>query len=68
MLHPIKCYCDASYDPKFRTAVIGWKIGDSNIHTLTIDKTNNIRAEILGFLDMAKNFHENTRENPALDI
>lgn len=48
----IKCYCDASFDPVSKIAVIGWKIGDGDIQTFLCKNTNNSRAEIIGLINL----------------
>lgn len=43
----IKCFCDASFDPRRKIAVIGWKIGtNSNTQYDIIEDTTNTAAEI----------------------
>ncbi len=41
----IKCYCDASFSPKHKYAVLGWQIGNEHMNILRINNTNNTRAE-----------------------
>ena len=45
-----KCYCDASFNPVSRIAVIGWRINNNKIQTMIIKNTNNTRAEIIGLI------------------
>jgi len=56
-LNIFKCYCDASFHSPSKTAVVGWQIGNNPIKIIIIHNTNNTRAEILGFIDMTKNFN-----------
>lgn len=51
-MQPIPCYCDASFDPQIRVAIIGWRINDGPIYTQTIKNTNNTRAEIFGLITL----------------
>ena len=46
----IECYTDASYNPKNKIAIIGYKIGSDQIRLHRINDTNNTRAEIIGLL------------------
>nr|WIL04925.1 ribonuclease H [Cedratvirus duvanny] len=48
----IKCYTDASYDPRSRVAVAGWKIGQESIHHELIHNTSINRAELQGMINL----------------
>lgn len=51
----IKSFCDASFSPKHKIGVIGWKIGESKINTKIIIDTDNSSAELICLLDLMKN-------------
>nr|WIL04303.1 ribonuclease H [Cedratvirus lena] len=42
----LRCYTDASYDPRSRLSVIGWKIGQGEIQHELIYNTSINRAEL----------------------
>ena len=42
----MKCFCDGSYNPQHKIAVIAWKCGDGDIKHEIIHNTNNTRAEL----------------------
>lgn len=48
----IKCYCDSSYSPQHKLAVVGYQIGDEPINTFIIENTNNTSAEVQGLLHL----------------
>jgi len=50
----IKCYCDASFDPKTKIAIIGWCISDGHINVSQLNNTNNTRAEIICLIGLIK--------------
>ncbi|SHO33522.1 Ribonuclease HI [Cedratvirus A11] len=54
----LRCYCDASYDPRSRVAVIGWKITQGEIHHELIHDTNINRAELQGIINLIKYLEE----------
>ena len=58
---PIKCYSDASFSPKHKIAVIGWKIESNACCTQIIHDTTNTRAEFLAILDLI-NHLDNTNK------
>ena len=51
----IKCYTDASFDPKSNTAIIGWKINKQNLRINVLKNTTNIRAEIVSLINLLEN-------------
>lgn len=51
----VKSFCDASFSPKHKIGVIGWKIGESKINTKIITDTDNSSAELICLLDLLKN-------------
>ncbi|AYV84931.1 MAG: hypothetical protein Satyrvirus1_17 [Satyrvirus sp.] len=55
----IKCYCDASYDPKSHVAIIGYIVGNNSICTEKIVNTNNTRAEIIGLINLIGTLEDN---------
>ena len=54
----IKCFCDASYSPQTKIAIVGWQIGNSDITTIKIENTNNTRAEIIGIIKLMTEIHD----------
>jgi ribonuclease HI len=42
----MNCFCDGSYNPQYKIAVIVWKCGDINIKHDVVRNTNNTRAEL----------------------
>lgn len=57
----IKCYCDASYNPQTKIAVIGWKIGQNKIRDMLLTDTNNTRAEIIGLIHLINELDPNLK-------
>lgn len=47
-----KCYTDASFDPKTKTAIIGWKFNGGESHINMLKNTTNTRAEIIGLIKL----------------
>jgi len=57
----IKCYCDASFDPKSKIAIAGWKIGDDVIRDIMINNTTNTRAEIIALVKLINDLNPNQK-------
>jgi ribonuclease HI len=49
-----KCFCDASYSPLHKFAIIGWQIGKNEINIQRINDTNNTRAELIAMIKLLK--------------
>ncbi|SPN79832.1 Ribonuclease H [Brazilian cedratvirus IHUMI] len=54
----MQCFCDASYNPKTRVAVVGWKIGQESIHHEIIYDTNINRAELQGIVALIRHLQQ----------
>ena len=55
----IKCYTDASFDPVTNTAVIGWKVNKQDLRMNVLKNTTNIRAEIIGLINLLSELDPN---------
>jgi len=58
-----ECFCDASFNPKTKIAIIGYQIGDNPIDTTLLHDTNNTRAEITGLIMLLTKIVNNTIDN-----
>ncbi|QIN54536.1 ribonuclease H [Cedratvirus kamchatka] len=54
----LRCYTDASYDPRSRLSVIGWKIGQGEIQHELIYNTSINRAELQGMINLIMHLQE----------
>ncbi|XWV25750.1 ribonuclease HI [Tupanvirus soda lake] len=57
----IDCYCDASYNPDYDIAVLGWMIGDDEITIKLIEKTTNTRAELIAIVCLLTRLDPDTK-------
>jgi len=55
----IKCYTDASFDPKFNTAVIGWRVNNHDLRMNILKNTTNIRAELMSLIKLLSGLNAN---------
>ncbi|AEQ33037.1 ribonuclease H [Acanthamoeba polyphaga mimivirus] len=57
----ILCFCDASFDPKNKIAVIAWKVGNNDMQHEIIHDTNNTRAEIIVLLKILSEINQDQK-------
>lgn len=60
-MNEIKCYTDASFDPKSRVAIIGWRINKQNIRVNVLKNTTNTRAEIVSLIKLIDNLESDKK-------